>query len=641
MSVRLKFTKTTEASLSLDKFIKSQKNLPKTPPKLWANEPKPKFTDTDNQRLPIVDLSHPILQKLESCSTVKEFHQIHTQLLVSGLSQYSFATSRVLKKLCTSLSSVSLSVLFFDGIQEPDAFMCNTIMKSFLMLNDPFGALSFYYEKMMAKFVEFNHYTFPLLGKVCAEIRSLREGKKVHARIVKCGFELDLFVRNSLIHMYSVCGEVLDARKVFEDGPVWDLVTWNSMIDGYVKNREVGFARELFDFMPERDIFTWNSMISGYVDVGDMEAANGLFDLMPFRDVVSWNCMIDGYAKIGNVTSARNCFDRMSMRNVVSWNILLALYVRCKDYCECLRLFDRMIRGDARPNEASLMSVLTACANMGAIDIGQWIHSYIQKCRIKPDVLLSTSLLTMYAKCGVMDLARNVFDNMTEKNVVSWNSMIMGYGMHGQGEKAFEMFMEMEKRRPTPNDATFICVLSACTHAGMVLEGWWYFDLMQRIYKIEPKVEHYGCMVDLLGRAGLMRDSEELVSKLPMEAGPALWGALLSACSTHSNSELGKIVAEHLMELEPRDPGPYVLLSNIYASEGKWDEVENLRRIMKEKELEKAVGSSLVHPGEFASESIVENCPPHRKCIVYSMLGEIGAQMKMCRRDVASQISMQ
>ncbi|XP_044503043.1 pentatricopeptide repeat-containing protein At3g29230-like [Mangifera indica] len=619
MTVRLKFSKTE--TLSLDKFIKAQKNLSKPSPILWS---KPQITETDSQHL-----NHSILLQLESCRGLKDFHQIHTQLVVSGLSQDSFFASRVLKKLCTSLSSISLAVVFFDCLEEPDAFMCNTIMKSFLGLNDPFGALRFYHEKMLPKCVKHNHYTFPLLEKICAEVRSLREGKKTHARAVKFGFELDLFVKNSLIHLYSVSGEISDARKVFDDGSVWDLVSWNSMIDGYVKNGEVGCARELFDLLPNKDIFTWNSMISGYVDIRDMETAKWLFDMMPFRDVVSWNCMIDGYAKIGNVTLARDCFDIMATRNVVSWNIMLALFVRCRDYNECLRLFDRMIEGEARPNKASLVSVLTACANLGTLDKGLWTHSYIKNSRIEPDVLLSTALLTMYAKCGAMDLARNVFNEMPEKSVVSWNSMIMGYGIHGEGDKALEMFMEMEKRGPTPNDATFVCVLSACTHGGLVLEGWWCFDLMQRVYKIEPKVEHYGCMVDLLGRAGLMKDSEELVRKMPMGAGPALWGALLSACRTHSNSELAEIVAKHLMEMEPRDVGPYVLLSNIYASEGKWDDVENVRRMMREKRLHKTVGSSLVPLREFGSKFTVANDSARRRTIVYSMLGEIGMQMKL------------
>ncbi|XP_071722350.1 pentatricopeptide repeat-containing protein At4g18840-like [Rutidosis leptorrhynchoides] len=629
MSVRRKL-----AEITLDKFIVSNRNLSKPSPKLWPNDHRHHpFTDFDYRGLPELTLNHPILQKLESCNKATEFNQIHAQLTVSGLLQHSFASSRVIKKLCTSLNLVSVAVTVFGCIKEPDAFLCNTIMRCYLNSNDPYGALSFYYEKMVAKCVLPNHYTFPLLGKVCAEVGSLRDGEKAHALVVKHGFSSDLFVRNSLIHMYSVCRQIGSAREVFDDGSVLDMVSWNSMIDGYVKNGEVEIARELFDQMPERDIFSWNSMIAGYAGTGDMERARELFEITPFHDVVSWNCMIDGYAQVGNITSARELFERMVMRNVVSWNTMFALYVRQKDYGKCLELFDRMIieQESSRPNDASLVSVLTACANLGRLDKGKWVHSYMETNNIKLDVLLSTSLLSMYAKCGEMDLARDVFDQMPTRSVVSWNSMIMGYGIHGHGEKSLEMFLEMEKSGVKPNDSTFVSVLSACTHSGMVLEGWWCFDLMCRVYEIEPKVEHYGCMVDLLGRAGLTRESEELIQKMPMEAGTPLWGALLSACRTHSNSELGKIVANRLIELDPSDSGPYVLLSNIYAAEGKWDDVENVRKMMKEKRLGKFVGSSLVDTKENSWLSESNKC--HRRRVLYSMLSKIGAQIKLCQDD--------
>ncbi|KAE8055546.1 hypothetical protein FH972_012379 [Carpinus fangiana] len=461
---------------------------------------------------------------------------------------------------------VSHAVYVFNCLEEPDAFMCNTIMRSYVNFDDPFSALGFYHERMAGKWVVPNHYAFPLLVKVCAEIGSVREGEKAHARVVKFGFEADLFVRNSLIHMYLVCGRIGDARMVFDAGPDLDLVSWNTMIDGYVKNGERKVCLRV-----------------------------------TYRDVVSWNCMIVGYARIGNVSVAREFFDRIPLRNVVSWNIMLALCVRCKLYSECLTMFDRMIDGgEVKPNEATLVSALTECASLGRLDRGNWVHSYLKNNRIKPDMLLSTVLLTMYAKCGAMDLARDVFDEMPNGSVVSWNSMIIGYGMHGNAEKALEIFMQMEKRGPKPNDATFTCVLFACTHAGMVLEGWWCFDLMCRVYMIEPKVEHYGCMVDLLARASLMKDSKEII-------------------------KLGEIVAKRLIELEPRDIGPYVLLSNIYAAEGKWDDVEFVRRMMKEKGLQKASGSSLVHLGEFESESFVGNGSILRRSMVYSMLSEMGA----------------
>lgn len=582
-------------------------------------------------------LNHPILRALESSSgRLREFNQVQSQLVVSGLFQHPLAAGRVLKKLCSSRLTVSHAVDLFGWFEEPDAFLCNTIVRSLVSFNDPHGALAFYYNQMTGKFVLPNHYTFPLLAKVCAEIGSFQDGEKVHARVVKFGYEFDLFVRNALIHMYSVFGRIGDARKVFDLSYESDLVTWNSMIGGYVKNGEVGVALKVFNEMPERDAFSWNSMIAGYVANGNMERAKELFEKMPLKDAISWNSLIDGYARIGNISAARDIFDQMPYKNLVSWNTILALYVRSKNYTESLRLFDRMMRGEnAKPNEATLVSVLTACAHLGSLDRGKWVHNYIRNSKnVEPDMLLFTALLTMYAKCGDMDLARDVFDEIPNKSVVSWNSMIMGYGMHGYGQKALEMFLEMENRGVVPNDATFVCILSACAHAGMVLEGWWYFDLMHRVYMIEPKVEHYGCMVDLLGRAGLMKDSEELISKMPMDGGPTLWGALLSACRSHSNLELGETVARRLIELEPVDIGPYVLLSNIYAAEGRWNDVENVRKMMNNRGLQKVAGSSLVQLGNCATEFSQESDSVHKRSMMYSMLSEMGAQLKLSCRNM-------
>lgn len=462
---------------------------------------------------------------------------------------------------------------------------------------------------MIAKWIPPNHYTFPLILKLCVDNECKLEGEKGHARVVKFGFLSDLFVRNSLIRMYSVFGRIDDARLIFYESYVLDLVSYNTMIDGYVKNGGIRDARKLFDEMSERDVFSWNCMIAGYVSVGDLDAAKELFEAMPNKDVVSWNCMIDGCVRVENVSLALEFFNRMGgvvVRNVVSWNSLLALHVRMKNYNECLRMFERMMESEeAKPNEATLVSVLTACANLGKLSLGLWVHSYIKSNDIKLDVLLETCLLTMYAKCGAMDLARDVFVEMPVKSIVSWNSMIMGYGLHGNGDKALEMFAEMEKAGQKPNEATFVCVLSACSHAGMVMEGWWYFDLMRRVYKIEPKVEHYGCMVDLLARAGFVNNSEELIEKVSVKGGSAMWGALLSGCRTHLDSELAENVAKRLVELEPQDISPYILLSDIYAAQGRWDDVERVRLKMKIKGLQKEAASSLVHLEDFEKDSVV------------------------------------
>ncbi|KAK6947473.1 E motif [Dillenia turbinata] len=497
MAVGFKLSRQTTliCSHSLDKFPKTKKNISRISPKLFGQlESEPPEI---NNGVFTLTLSHPILQKIECFNgPIKQFDQIHTQLIVSGLFQRSLTASRVIKKLSSSPLTFQHSVFLFDHFEEPDAFLCNTIIRSFVKFNDPNGALNFYYLKMFGKMIFPNHYTFPILLKVCADLGLAEEGEKVHSRIVKFGFELDLFVRNSLIHFYSVCWRIGSARKVFDESWDLDLVSWNSMIDGYVKNGEVGVARRLFDEMPERDMFSWNSMLAGYVGLGDMDGAGDLFRNMPFTDVVSWNCIIDGYGRIGSVSVARDMFDRMPCRNIVSWNTMLALYARSGDYTRCLRLFDRMIEvGEPKPNEATLVSILTACASLGELEKGKWVHSYIRNNGdVKPDVLLLTALLTIF--------------------------------------------------------------------------------------------------------------------------------------------ELGEIVAKRLINMYPDDIGAYVLLSNLYASEGQWDDVEKVRCMMKEKGLHKAVGSSLLHSGEF-SESFVENDSVHKRNMVYSMLGRMAVQMKASCRDCA------
>ncbi|XP_076912069.1 pentatricopeptide repeat-containing protein At5g15300-like [Bidens hawaiensis] len=619
-------------SKPLEKFREIHKNLKLKPsPNLWSDNHSPTVKPN-----PTLHLTHPILTKLESHPTINltQFNQIHTQLIVLGLFQHPLAAGRVLKKLCSCKSTLHYAAgKLFYVLNEPDTFMFNIVIRGLLNVNELVMGLGFY-RLMIRKEVKPNYYTYPLVVRICSELGVVIEGEKVFTRVVKDGFEFDLYVRNALIRFYSVCGLVRDAERVFYSGVETDMVTWNLMIDGYVKNGMVEDARRVFDEMPERDVVSWNVMIAGYGLVGQMGVAKGLFDEMPWRDVVSWNTLIDGYARVNDVACTRRFFDRMPGRNVVSWNTLLGVYVRCGKFDECLVLFDKMLEEGVKANEASVMSVLIACGHLGRLDKGEWVHDYIRNNEnVVTDVLLSTALLTMYAKCGAMDVARRVFDEMPERTIVSWNSMIMGYGMHGHGEKALEMFLELEKSDLVPNDATFVCVLSACTHAGMVLEGWWYFDLMQRVYMIEPKAEHYGCMVDLLSRAGLMKDSEEIIKYTPLKTGPALWGALLSACRTHSSLELGEMVAKRLMELEPNNVGPYVLLSNIYASAERWDDAENVREMMMKNGLQKPVGSSLVRAENHGVES-VRGHSLHKKRLMYSMLSDMGVQMKMSHKNI-------
>lgn len=617
------------SSLPLNKFIVSQKNLSKPSPRLWPDSSQPQNVVSSHGQTREQPIRDFILEKLQSCNGLVGFDQIHAQLFVSGLCHDMSVISHAIRTVFDILRSVPRAISLFGFVRQPDTFTCNTMLKGFMNLANPSGALAFYREKMLAGYVELNQFTFPLLVKACAKTGSLREGQKVHDRVFKFGFDSDLFIKNSLIHFYSVCGQSEDARQVFENGFHLDTVSWNSMIDGYVKNGEVHLARELFEEMPERDAFSWNSMITGYAGTGNMDAAKFLFERMPSRDIITWNCMIDGYARTGNLDAARILFDQMSARNAASWNIMLALYVRCKRHDDCLRLFQTMTEGGkCRPDKASLVSVLTACANLRRIDQGQKIHIYVKVARIKCDALLSTALQTMYAKCGALDMARSVFDEMLDTTVVPWNSMIMGYAMHDP-EKALELFFDMDRSGVTPNSATFVCVLSACTKAGNVLEGWWCFEVMYRVYNIEPKVGHCGCMLNLLSHFGVLEHPgmEKLKSEFSAEARSALWRALRLICRTQSYLDVGEIVANRLVNSSSADTAPCILLAYMYAMEGRWDDVEQVRKMMKERELQAKAQSIL-----FQSSRVVQEISIHRRRIINFMLMEMAFRLKLSRR---------
>ncbi|KAJ0968159.1 hypothetical protein J5N97_025076 [Dioscorea zingiberensis] len=618
MAARTRSTK--PSSRILQRILDVHRNEEHLPRRIWHDDP------------PFPDLSHRVLRALDSSGNPSPLlDQALAQLFLSGLSDQ-FASSRAIKKLCSSPSSLPRAISLYSAITRPDAFLCNTILRALLNSDRSHAAFAFYTGCVLPGRVSPNHFTFPLLAKLFAQLGFDRTGRCVHAQAMKLGFEADLFVRNAVIHMYSCFGDVAAAREIFGLDLETDLVTWNSMISAYVKNGMVRDARQVFDKMPERDVVSWNMMIAGHAGAGEMETARKLFSVMPERDVVSWNTMIDWYARTGQTEIAREVFDAMMERNSVSWNVMLAMYARTKDYRECLKLFDGMMAvGDATADKAALVSVLTACANLGDLGRGKWVHSLITDGirRIEPDVLLSTALLTMYAKCGAMEEAKEIFDRMEDRSLVSWNSMISGYGAHGQGGKAMETFMEMERKGLRPNATTFVCLISACAHSGMVLEGWWCFNRMIRFYGIEPTVKHFGCMMDLLGRAGLVDDSERLAEKMTVEPAPALWGALLSAARSQSDSKLGEIVSNKLIELEPRDMGPYVLLSNIYAEEGKWDDVERVRKVMAGNGLNKPAGVSKLECHLWSSDELSAS----RKNMMYSMLREMGAHFKSsCRQ---------
>lgn len=415
---------------------------------------------------------------------------------------------------------------------------------------------------------------------------------------------------NTLIAGYGHKGKVSDARKLFDRIPFYaddrrsrdgirrferNLVSWNSMIMCYVKDGDNVSARELFDQMVERDTFSWNTMISGYVHVSDMKEASKLFSRMPNPDTLSWNSIISGFAESGNLKLAHEFFEKMPQKNRVSWNTIIAGCERNGEYEGAINHFIHMQEEGEQPDRHTLSSLLSASAESVALHMGMQIHQLATK-MVVPDIPLNNSLITMYSKCGAIVNAKAVFDEMSfEKDVISWNAMIGGYASHGYAMEALDLFESMKQKfKVRPTYITFISVLHACAHAGFVNKGRVYFNSMIKEFGIEPRVEHFSSLVDIVGRHGNVEEAANIIKSMPMDPDGAVWGALLGACKVHNHVELAQVAAEALIKLEPESSGPYVLLYNMYVDIGRWDDANKIRMVMEESNIKKGRGYSKV-----------------------------------------------
>lgn len=321
-----------------------------------------------------------------------------------------------------------------------------------------------------------------------------------------------------------------------------------------------------------------------------------MFDEMHQRDVIVWNLMIRGFYKAGDVEMGLRLFRQMGERSVVSWNLMISCLAQSGRDGEALGVFHEMQANGVKPDEATVVSVLPVCGRLGEVDVGQWIHSYAAgSCGLFKDFIsVGNSLVDFYCKCGMLEKASTVFRDMPQKNVVSLNAMISGLALNGNGELGVDLFEEMISEGVNPNGATFVGVFACCAHAGLVEKGWDLFRSMSLKHHMEPKLEHYGSMVDILGRSGRLCEARDFIRSMPMKPNAAIWGALLSACRTYEDMELAECAVNELINLEPWNSGNYVLLSNIYAERGKWDEVEKVRVLMRENCINKAPGQSMV-----------------------------------------------
>lgn len=339
-----------------------------------------------------------------------------------------------------------------------------------------------------------------------------------------------------------------------------------------------------------------------YVTFQSLEEARKVFDKMPLRDTVSWTTLMTGYSQCGLVDEAFLVFESMPERNSVSWNAMIASYVQSNRFHETFALFRRMQAEKWELDKYLAASMLAACTGLGALEQGEWIHGYIKKSGIELDSKLATTIIDMYCKCGCLEKAFEVFNELPHKGISSWNCMIGGLAMHGKGDAAIRLFKEMQREGVAPDSITFVNLLSACAHSGLVEEGRHSFRSMIEVHGIEPRSEHFGCMVDLLGRAGMLEEAKKLIDEMPISPDAGVLGALVGACKIHGDFELGERIGKKVIELEPNNSGRYVLLANLYAKAGRWEDVGKTRKLMNDRRVKKAPGFSMIEMGGVVTE---------------------------------------
>eukprot|EP01018_Ginkgo_biloba_P016955 Gb_16898 [translate_table: standard] len=469
--------------------------------------------------------------------------------------------------------------------------------------------------------------------------QSIAEGRHVHAYIIKIDFEPDIFLGNNLISMYVKCRSLRDGRQVFDRMPERNVVTWTAIIAGYVQNGHGDEALKLFNQMQldglKPDHFTFACVFNACASLTALEQGKIIHDRIlgtHFEsNVVVGSAIIDMYSKCGGIEEARQVFNKLCKRNVVTWTAMIAAYAKNGFGDDALKLFSQMQQQHNRsvkPNYFTFSSALSACASLASLEQGKQVHTHITIAGLQSEVVLGSALVDMYAKCGRIENARQLFDKMPKRNTVSWNVMIAGCAQHGRGKEALQIFEQMLLACIEPDEITFVGVLSACSHAGLVDEGHFYFDFMSQKHGIIPKVEHYACMVDLLGRAGCLEEAVEFINTMPIEPNFAVWGALLGACRIHGNMEIGKRAAEYLLERKQQVGLTYVLMSNIYAAAGKWDDVTRVRKIMKDRGVNKQPGCSWIEVNKKMHTFVVGDRLHPQKEEIYGMLESLADQLR-------------
>ncbi|KAF8085570.1 hypothetical protein N665_0663s0016 [Sinapis alba] len=514
-------------------------------------------------------VKHPVIALLDSSITFKEVRQIHAKLLVDGTLNDDHLVGQFVKAVALSDQKyLDYANQILDRSVKPTLFALNSMIRAHCKSPVPEKSFEFYRKILRSSNdLKPDNYTVNFLVQACTGMGMRETGLQVHGTTIRRGFDNDPHVQTGLISLYAELGCPDSCHKLFDSVSCPDFVCRTAMVTACARCGDVGFARKLFEEMPEKDPIAWNAMISGYAQVGESREALDLFHLMQLEGV--------------------------------------------------------------KVNAVSMISVLSACTQLGALDQGRWAHSYIERNKIKITVRLGTTLVDLYAKCGDMKKAMEVFWGLEEKNVYTWSSALNGFAMNGFGEKCLELFSLMKQDGVTPNAVTFVSVLRGCSVVGLVDEGQRHFDSMRSEFGIEPQLDHYGCLVDLYARAGHLEDAVRIIQQMPMKPHAAVWSSVLHASRMYKNLELGVLASKKMLELETTNHGAYVMLSNIYADSENWDNVSHVRQSMKSRGVRKEPGCSVMEVNGEVHEFFVGDKSHPRYTEIEAFWKEISRRLRL------------
>ncbi|ERM99184.1 pentatricopeptide repeat-containing protein At4g35130, chloroplastic [Amborella trichopoda] len=577
---------------------------------------------------------------LKSCSYVLAFQygeKIHSDIVKLGYESFVFVSSALLH-LYLKAGKLVIARNLFDEIPERNLISWNTMIEGCNLCGDANGAFSLFRE-MREKGISPDYVTMTCMLRACIKLGCLQLGLALHCVIVLNDLEGELTIGTGLVAMYTKFGSLEMGRRVFERMHERDVVSWNAMIGGYNQNNLPVDALNLFREMEISGIKPDHiTVVMAIIAVAEMRAvvlgkqlhAHSVRNCIAYEVTVQ-NSLIDMYSKCGDLEKSHLIFEKLSNKTVVSWSCIVQGYVRHERSVEALALYAQMMHEGMRPDSITLVNVLPACVSLGALQVVKNIHCYMTKYNLDSLTSLVTSLLVSYTKLGCIEAAQELFHRELlnrDRDVVAYNAMIGAYAMNGNWIMCKDLFAQMKREKVRPDHVTFLGLLSACAHLGILFEGWDIFNGMSLSHGCEPQLEHYACMVNLLGRKGNLEEALRLIETMPFETDSRIWGALLSACKVHKDTNIAEFAAEELLKREPSNAGNYVLLSNIYASAGKWEKVAKLRAMLKNRGLRKNTGFSWLEMRGRVHAFSAGDQSHSRSEDIYSILDALSLQIK-------------